>query len=574
MARPVTVSIVGNAGPLKKAVDESEGALGRLGGTFSKLGIAAAAGMGAVAAGIGLAAKAAMEDQKSFVLMETAIMNVTGATHAQVKAIDEQIGKMSLATGVADDKLRPAFEALVRGTKDTEQAMKDMSLVLDISTGLQVDQTTVADALAKAYQGNMRGLRALSPEMATMIKEGASLNEVMDVLGGTFGGTAAAAADTFAGRMERLKVFGAELVEQLGYYLLPVVEGLAAFIMNDVIPAFQALVDKYGPKVAEIFQRIGEFIGEKVIPVLRDQLIPFMTELFRVFQEKIIPVVRDIAIKVFEGLSNIFEKVVQKVKDNQDNIKKLQEFFSTAIKFIAEKVAPVLTKVLGVAFDVVGAAIGPVIDVVFALMGAFASLGSFLVKTASFVLDVVGKMVNGVIDVINKAIDGANKLNPFSDIPNIPNVSLGGKSLGSAPTAPTSPGGAAAGIADRLDRMSAAQGMPSITFGGIDLSGDDVEETSGGGGGGGVGGRKKKKRKNVGGGGISGTGGDFAFAGIGFIPLPSLGDLSDLKFDEFGNVVNITVNTVSADANLPTMIVEALQTYNLQSGPIDVAIAV
>jgi hypothetical protein len=572
MARPVTVSIVGNAGPLKKAVDESEGALGRLGGTFSKLGIAAAAGMGAVAAGIGLAAKAAMEDQKSFVLMETAIMNVTGATHAQVKAIDEQIGKMSLATGVADDKLRPAFEALVRGTKDTEQAMKDMSLVLDISTGLQIDQTTVADALAKAYQGNMRGLRALSPEMATMIKEGASLNEVMDVLGGTFGGTAAAAADTFAGRMERLKVFGAELVEQLGYYLLPVVEGLAAFIMNDVIPAFQALVDKYGPKVAEIFQRIGEFIGEKVIPVLRDQLIPFMTELFRVFQEKIIPVVRDIAIKVFEGLSNIFEKVVQKVKDNQNNIKKLQEFFSTAIKFIAEKVAPVLTKVLGVAFDVVGAAIGPVIDVVFALMGAFASLGSFLVKTASFVLDVVGKMVNGVIDVINKAIDGANKLNPFSDIPNIPNVSLGGKSLGSAPTAPTSPGGAAAGIADRLDRMSAAQGMPSITFGGIDLSGDDVEETSGGGGGGGGGSSKKKKR---GGASIAPGIASGALAPIGgsvFDPL-NPADIEAFLNGQAGTV-NITVNTVSADANLPTMIVEALQTYNLQSGPIDVAIAV
>lgn len=39
------------------------------------------------------------------------------------------------------------------------------------------------------------------------------------------------------------------------------------------------------------------------------------------------------------------------------------------------------------------------------------------------------------------------------------------------------------------------------------------------------------------------------------------------------SVVNITVNTVSADANLPNLIVDALQQYNLVSGPIDVAIA-
>jgi len=569
MARPITVAIVGNAGPLKKAVAESEGVLGKLGGTFGKLGIAAAAGMGAVVAGLGAAAKAAIEDQKSFVLMETAIMNVTGATKAQVKAIDEQIGAMSLATGVADDKLRPAFEALVRGTKDTEEAMKQMSLVLDISTGLQIDQTTVADALAKAYQGNMRGLRALSPEMATLVKEGASLNEILDVLGGTFGGTAAQAADTFAGRIDRLKVFGSELVEQLGYYLLPVVEGLAKFIMDDVIPAFQILVERVGPKVAEAFEKIGRFISEKVVPVLRDHLIPFMTELFRVFQEKIIPVVRDIAIKVFEGLAGIFDKVVAKVKDNQDNIKKLTEFFQTAIKFIAEKVAPVLTKVLGVAFDVVGAAIGPVIDVVFALMGAFASLGTFLVKTASFVLDVVGKMVNGVIDVINKAIDGANKLNPFSDIPNIPNVSLGGKSLGSAPTAPTAPGGTAAGIADRLDRMAAGAGMPSLNFGGIDLSDDEEVDTKSGGGGGGSG-RKKKKRK-----------GAAVAPGIStgaLAPINVLEGLTQATIDAnlkgIGDMINITVNTVTADANLPTLIVEALQQYNLVNGPADFQIAV
>jgi len=55
MAKPITVSIVGNAGPLKKAVGEAESSLDRLSGSFKKIGIATAAGFAAVGAGAVLA---------------------------------------------------------------------------------------------------------------------------------------------------------------------------------------------------------------------------------------------------------------------------------------------------------------------------------------------------------------------------------------------------------------------------------------------------------------------------------------------------------------------------------------
>jgi hypothetical protein len=97
---------------------------------------------------------------------------------------------------------------------------------MDISTALQMDSSTVADALAKAYQGNFKALRSLTPEMATMIKEGASLNEVMDVLGGTFGGATAASAETAAGKMKILSNSIGETKESIGAALLPVVEAV------------------------------------------------------------------------------------------------------------------------------------------------------------------------------------------------------------------------------------------------------------------------------------------------------------------------------------------------------------
>jgi ElaB/YqjD/DUF883 family membrane-anchored ribosome-binding protein len=89
-----------------------------------------------------------------------------------------------------------------------------------------MDSASVADALAKAYQGNFKALRGLSPEMASMIKEGASLNEVMDVLGGTFGGATAKAAGTAAGQMKILKNSLSETSESIGMALLPVVQAV------------------------------------------------------------------------------------------------------------------------------------------------------------------------------------------------------------------------------------------------------------------------------------------------------------------------------------------------------------
>ena len=105
----ISVTISGNAAPLKKSVDESEGLLGRLGGSFTKFGAIAAAGMGAAAAGIGFAAKAAADDEKSFEQLAVTLRNVTGATDEMIRAVDEQLGAMSLATGVADDKVIYAY---------------------------------------------------------------------------------------------------------------------------------------------------------------------------------------------------------------------------------------------------------------------------------------------------------------------------------------------------------------------------------------------------------------------------------------------------------------------------------
>jgi len=199
---------------------------------IKKAAVPAAAALAGLAAALGKATKAAIDDQKEQAALALTLQNVTGATTKQIKEVEDQISAMSRASGIADTDYRKALEALTRGTKDVRVAMKDMNLVMDISTALQMDSTTVADALAKAYQGNFKALRTLSPEMATMIKEGASLDEVMSVLSKTFGGAAANSAETAAGKMAILKNSIGETSESIGAALLPIVEAVLPILNN------------------------------------------------------------------------------------------------------------------------------------------------------------------------------------------------------------------------------------------------------------------------------------------------------------------------------------------------------
>ncbi len=188
---------------------------------------AALAGLGAAAA---VSTKAAIEDQAAQRELARTLQISAQASDAQTKAVERQIAAMEAATGVADDQLRPAYAALIRGTKDIGQATSGMQLALDISAATGQDLATVADALSKAYAGNMRGLRSLSPEMALLIKEGADLETILAVLGGTFGGAMAENAATAEGRMRRFGVAIDNARENIGYALMPVIEAVLPFL--------------------------------------------------------------------------------------------------------------------------------------------------------------------------------------------------------------------------------------------------------------------------------------------------------------------------------------------------------
>jgi len=202
---------------------------------IKKAAVPAAAALTAVAGALGLAAKAAAEDEQQQAILANTMQNVVGATDATVAATEDMIAAMSRATGTADSELRPAFSALLVGTKNVGEATDALSLAQDISAATGNNLATVSDALAKAYAGNMKGLAALSPEMKGMIKDGASLDTVMLALNDNFGGAAAKSANTAAGQFKILKNSLAETQESIGAGLLPV--------LQKVLPYLQSMAD-------------------------------------------------------------------------------------------------------------------------------------------------------------------------------------------------------------------------------------------------------------------------------------------------------------------------------------------
>lgn len=219
---------------------------------IKKAAVPAAAALAGVVTIIAGAVSAAIEDQAAQASLARQIKVSTKATDAQIASVEKYISSLGQSVAVADDEARPALQALVVATKDVTKAQNLLNLAIDISASTGKDLATVSDALAKGYAGNMRGLQALSPEIKAMVKDGASLEEVLAVLSENFGGAGVAAANTAAGGMKKLGIAFNETKESIGTAFLPILEKL-----QPVIEKFSAWAEKNPTLMAAVVAGMG-----------------------------------------------------------------------------------------------------------------------------------------------------------------------------------------------------------------------------------------------------------------------------------------------------------------------------
>jgi hypothetical protein len=194
---------------------------------ITKAAVPATAALAGLAATTVVFAKAAAAEAGQMALLATQLRNSTGATAEQSAAVDAQLVALSRVSAVADDELRPALAALAMGTKDVSKSQALLSTVLDVSAGTGKSATDVAMALSRAYQGNFKGIKSLSPEIARMVKDHASFADIVKVLNTQYGGMNQTFADSAAGGFAKMQIALDEAKESIGLILLPIVVKMA-----------------------------------------------------------------------------------------------------------------------------------------------------------------------------------------------------------------------------------------------------------------------------------------------------------------------------------------------------------
>jgi hypothetical protein len=347
-----------------------------------KAGLAfAAAGAAAVAYAGKLAidgVKSAIEDAAAQEKLALTLKNVTGATENQIKATEDYITQTSLAFGITDDDLRPSLERLARATGDVTKAQKLQTVAIDVAAGSGKSLEAVTNAMARAAEGNTSALSRLGVGLTAAQLKTMSMDEITAKLADTFENQAAAKADTFQGKLTRLQIAFDEGKETVGSYILTAITPMVEVIVNRVIPAIADFTNN---------------LGEKLRPVIQ-----FLTP-------------------ITDGLRKAFNTVRDSLASNSEELQPLLNLFKAIAAFARDVLAPVLSKTLGKAFEIIGTAISGLIDGLAKVVGFFNNL------------------YNAMKRVIDLSKQLGSNLNPFDG------GKVSGASSPSAPSAPATPSG-------------------------------------------------------------------------------------------------------------------------------------
>lgn len=330
---------------------------------FAKLGKKAALGfaaIGAAAVTFGVSAvKAAAEDQASQSKLAQTLKKTTGAKKKDVAGVEKWIDATSRASGVADDELRPAMSKLLVSGESVAQSQKDVALAMDVAAATGKPLASVAQALARAHNGNTQALGRLGVKTKDASGKALTYKQIQQNLAKQMGGASATAAGTFQGKMNRLKVAFHEAQETIGSKLLPVLTKLIGWVLDKAIPA------------------LGRF--------------------WAWFQKKILPTLKELAGNVIAGVRQGLKSIGDAIERNRPQLEKLWEGFKKVADFLITKVAPIWGKYLKAEFHYIGVGIGLVIDWI-----------GLLIKTApviinNFVRPVVGAFLTFASMIVTAA---------------------------------------------------------------------------------------------------------------------------------------------------------------------------
>jgi len=241
----------------KKAFKEAESASDKLEKRVKSLGksLAITFGAAALANYSKNAVKAFAADEAAAVRLTQAVDNLgLGFANARVSAFIADLEKTAV---VADDQLRPAFQALLTTTGSLTKSQELLNLAIETSRGSGIDLTTTAQDIASAYVGVTRGLRKYNLGLSQAELKTLSFAEVQQKLNDQFTGSNAAYLDTAAGKLAAISLAADNAAETIGGSL---VNAIGALSGQSGAAGFAKVIDGIAGKISDLIDETAEFI--------------------------------------------------------------------------------------------------------------------------------------------------------------------------------------------------------------------------------------------------------------------------------------------------------------------------
>ncbi|MBU2118736.1 MAG: hypothetical protein KJ954_14205 [Alphaproteobacteria bacterium] len=195
--------------------------------SFGKIGLAALTIGGAMTAAMGTMANAALDEEINVKRLATTMNNV-GVSYDNVReSLEKVIATTQRKTGVADDKQRDILNRLILTTGDYAKSLELLPTVLDLAAAGEMDATTAATYLGKAFLDLQVGAETVSVRFGQASLQFKSMDEIQRRVKGS--------AESLVNPLNVLKASVGDLAEVLGAVLLSEVKKLIDIFVDIAI---------------------------------------------------------------------------------------------------------------------------------------------------------------------------------------------------------------------------------------------------------------------------------------------------------------------------------------------------
>jgi len=339
---------------------------------------AAAVGIGALVGGLALAVKEASASQEAQAQFNAVLEATGGVAGVTAQMANELASSLQNVTRFSDETVLSAETMLLQFKNISSEVFPETTeLALDLATRLGTDAASAARMLGKALETPGEGLLRLKSagvaftdaqtEMILGMAEAGDVagaqQAILDALSSSIGGAARAAGETFAGRLTILKNRFSDVLETIGFAVLPILEDLAGTLLATGGPVEQ-LAAWVSAVLVPALTEAGKWISDVGIPALKQFGAWFMEEAL----PAIIPFVQAVLAQLIPGLQQLWTWI-------KDLAEAAMPLLSAAIDFVVDhwKIFAAIGAVIMAVIIAINAPILAVIGVLVLLATAWAN---------------------------------------------------------------------------------------------------------------------------------------------------------------------------------------------------------